>query len=135
MKRIKTTGTGKYENLLAACRKLSPVSTAVAHPCEESALVAAIEAAEAGLIRPHVRDGIRFFKNRYDGLRAYALTVQGRGVKDSFDENETDLNLQWTPKKGALKGFSFRTRYAVVDQRGSNGDTLDDFRLIVNYDF
>jgi hypothetical protein len=71
----------------------------------------------------------------YDGLSAYALTVQGRGVEDSFNENETDLNLQWTPKHGALKGFSFRTRYAVVDQRGSDGDTLDDFRLIVNYDF
>jgi phosphotransacetylase len=46
------TGTGKYEQLMAACRKLSPVSTAVAHPCEESALAAAVEAAQAGLIHP-----------------------------------------------------------------------------------
>lgn len=46
------TGTGKYENLLAVCSKLSPVATAVAYPCEESALTAAIEAAQAGLIQP-----------------------------------------------------------------------------------
>jgi phosphotransacetylase len=48
----KSTGTGKYEKLLAACSKLSPVSTAVAYPCEESALTAAVEAAQAGLIHP-----------------------------------------------------------------------------------
>lgn len=48
----KETGTGKYERLLAACSKLAPVSAAVAHPCEESALMGAIEAAEAGLIQP-----------------------------------------------------------------------------------
>jgi phosphotransacetylase len=46
------TGTGKYENLLAACSKLSPISAAVAYPCEESALTAAVEAAQAGLILP-----------------------------------------------------------------------------------
>lgn len=48
----KSTGTGKYEKLLATCSKLAPVSTVVAHPCEESALKATIEAAEAGLIQP-----------------------------------------------------------------------------------
>jgi phosphate acetyltransferase len=52
MKKSKSTGTGKYEKLLADCKKLSPISTAVAHPCEESALTATIEAAEAGLIQP-----------------------------------------------------------------------------------
>ena len=52
MKKAKSTGTGKYEKLLEVCKKLSPVATAVAYPCEESALTAAIEAAEAGLIKP-----------------------------------------------------------------------------------
>ena len=46
------TGTGKYELLLAMCRGLDPVPTAVAHPCEETALAGAIEAAEKGLIAP-----------------------------------------------------------------------------------
>ena len=46
------TGTGKYELLLERCRKLEPISTAVAHPCEQTALEAAIDAGEKGLIRP-----------------------------------------------------------------------------------
>jgi phosphotransacetylase len=47
-----TTGTGKYEQLLERCRSLEPVATAVAHPCEETALAGAIEAGEKGLITP-----------------------------------------------------------------------------------
>lgn len=46
------TGTGKYEQLLTKCKDLKPVPTAVAHPCEQSALKAAIEAADLGLIDP-----------------------------------------------------------------------------------
>jgi len=46
------TGTGKYEALLERCRKLEPIPTAVAHPCDESALSGAIEAARLKLIRP-----------------------------------------------------------------------------------
>ena len=46
------SGTGKYEALLERCRSLEPVTTAVAHPCERTALAGAIEAAEKGLIVP-----------------------------------------------------------------------------------
>ena len=46
------TGTGKYEQLLARCRTLQPVPTAVAHPCEASALAGALEAGALGLIVP-----------------------------------------------------------------------------------
>jgi phosphotransacetylase len=46
------TGTGKYEALLERCRSLDPVPTAVAHPCEETALAGAMEAAQLGLIAP-----------------------------------------------------------------------------------
>jgi phosphotransacetylase len=45
-------GTGKYERLLVKCKRLEPVPTAVAHPCEKTALCGAVEAAEKGLIRP-----------------------------------------------------------------------------------
>ena len=48
----RSTGTGKYEALLTRCRSLEPVTTAVAHPCERTALAGAIEAAEKGLIVP-----------------------------------------------------------------------------------
>jgi phosphotransacetylase len=46
------TGTGKYEHLLDKCTSLEPVPTAVAHPCDASALSGAVEAAELGLIVP-----------------------------------------------------------------------------------
>jgi phosphotransacetylase len=46
------TGTGKYEQMLVKCKNLKPVPTAVAHPCEASALSGAVEAAKLGLIRP-----------------------------------------------------------------------------------
>src|SRR5215831_8409265 len=47
-----STGTGRYEHLLERCATLEPIKTAVAHPCEVSALSGAIEAAEKGLIAP-----------------------------------------------------------------------------------
>ncbi|MCM3902663.1 MAG: bifunctional enoyl-CoA hydratase/phosphate acetyltransferase [Pyrinomonadaceae bacterium] len=45
-------GTGKYERVLARCQGLEPIPTAVAHPCEATALSGAVEAAQRGLIRP-----------------------------------------------------------------------------------
>jgi phosphate acetyltransferase len=42
----------KYERLLAATKGLAPLVTAVAHPCDESSLRGAMDAAEAGLIAP-----------------------------------------------------------------------------------
>jgi len=42
----------KYDALIARCRGLPPVPTAVVHPCDETSLGGAIEAAEAGIIRP-----------------------------------------------------------------------------------
>ena len=49
---VAATGTGKYERLLARCEGLAPIPTAVAHPCEASALSGAVEAATRGLIVP-----------------------------------------------------------------------------------
>ena len=37
----------KYERLIARCKSLPPARTAVAHPCDESSLRAAIDAAKA----------------------------------------------------------------------------------------
>lgn len=42
----------KYERLIAAAQKLEALPTAVAHPCDETSLTGAIEAADAGLIEP-----------------------------------------------------------------------------------
>jgi phosphotransacetylase len=47
-----STGSGKYEQLLERCKRLTPIPTAVAHPCEETALAGAVDAAGLGLITP-----------------------------------------------------------------------------------
>ncbi|HEY3039161.1 MAG TPA: bifunctional enoyl-CoA hydratase/phosphate acetyltransferase [Pyrinomonadaceae bacterium] len=47
-----STGTGKYELLLERCLTLEAVPTAVAHPCEATALAGAVEAAQKKLIVP-----------------------------------------------------------------------------------
>jgi phosphate acetyltransferase len=46
------TGTGKYEQMLETCKNMKPIPTAVVHPCEESALAGAVEAANLGIIVP-----------------------------------------------------------------------------------
>jgi phosphotransacetylase len=46
------TGTGKYEQLLSRCENMSPVPTAVAHPCDATSLSGAVEASKHGLIVP-----------------------------------------------------------------------------------
>jgi phosphate acetyltransferase len=46
------SGTGKYDRLLERCAGVAAIPAAVAHPCEQSALAAALEAGEKGLIKP-----------------------------------------------------------------------------------
>jgi phosphate acetyltransferase len=42
----------KYQRLIDYCRTLPPLPTAVAHPCDQSSLTGAVEAAQLGLIAP-----------------------------------------------------------------------------------
>jgi phosphate acetyltransferase len=42
----------KYQRLIDYCKALAPLPTAVVHPCDESSLAGAIEAAQMGLIAP-----------------------------------------------------------------------------------
>jgi phosphate acetyltransferase len=42
----------KYQRLLDYCKSLPPTPTAVAHPCDESSLRGAVDAAKLGLIAP-----------------------------------------------------------------------------------
>ena len=42
----------KYQRLIDAAKALPPVATAVVHPCDESSLAGALDAAKLGLIRP-----------------------------------------------------------------------------------
>ena len=42
----------KYQKLLDFCKELPPTKTAVAHPCDESSLRGAVDAANLKLINP-----------------------------------------------------------------------------------
>ena len=42
----------KYERLIERAKALAPLSTAVAHPCDQSSLAGAVDAARMGLIAP-----------------------------------------------------------------------------------
>ena len=84
-----------------------------------------------------VKAAYDFGRHGMEGLSAYALWVHGAGVAaPAYNEDEVDLNVQWkAPKASALRGTSVRVRYAHIDQRGGGDPTINDFRIIVNYDF
>ena len=76
-----------------------------------------------------------------EGVTFYALMVHGWGAVDPvskspvYQQNEYDFDLQWRPKSSFLKGLWFRVRYAYVDQYEGGNSSINDFRVIVNYDF
>ena len=46
----------KYDRLIALAKQMPPVATIVVHPCDETSLRGAVEAAEAGIIIPTLLD-------------------------------------------------------------------------------
>jgi phosphate acetyltransferase len=69
----------KYERLIAATESLQPLVAAVAHPCDETSLKGALEAAGAGLIVPILvgpKDRIRAVSE------ALALDLHGTDIVD-----------------------------------------------------
>jgi hypothetical protein len=76
-----------------------------------------------------------FSKVGVAGVTFYTLWVHGWGRDDGPDEDEVDLDLQWRPSSKSLKGLSIRVRYAYVWQRDGSDDVLQDFRVIVNWEF
>ncbi len=69
----------KHQRLVDAAKAVQPVPTAVAHPCDESSLSAALDAAELGLIRPILVGP----KARVEGLaRQHRLDIAGCELVD-----------------------------------------------------
>jgi hypothetical protein len=83
-----------------------------------------------------LRAAYDFSRHGVEGVSAYALWVRGSGRKSpAQDEDEANLDLQWTPKGAAWQGTSVRLRYAHVAQRDGGDTDIDDLRVIVNFDF
>ncbi|HEY1290377.1 MAG TPA: phosphate acetyltransferase [Burkholderiales bacterium] len=69
----------KYRRLIDAAKALQPVPTAVAHPCDESSLSGAVDAAKLGLIRPILVGP----KSRIDALaKSLKLDIAGFELVD-----------------------------------------------------
>src|SRR5213592_2158469 len=49
---VETRSASKYDRLIAAAQAVPPVPTIVVHPCDETSLRAAVDSAQAGIIRP-----------------------------------------------------------------------------------
>jgi hypothetical protein len=71
-----------------------------------------------------------------EGLSLYALWVNGSDPQDpgQYAKDEYDLNLQWTPGSGRLKGLVMRLRYAHVSQDDPANSDLDDLRVMIHYE-
>jgi len=76
----------KYERLLDFCRSLPPTPTAVAHPCDESSLRGAVDAARLGLIAP-ILVGPRA---RIEAVAAqYGIDISGIPLVDALHSHES----------------------------------------------
>src|SRR5205085_932292 len=70
----------KYQRLLDFCKALPPTPTAVAHPCDESSLRGAVEAAALGLIAPILVGP----KSRIEAVaREHGIDIAGLPIVDS----------------------------------------------------
>jgi phosphate acetyltransferase len=70
----------KYNRLIAAAKNVPPLATAVAHPCDETSLRGALEAAETGLISPILVGP----KNKIEGVaRTFSLNLADAEIVDA----------------------------------------------------
>jgi phosphate acetyltransferase len=76
----------KYQRLLDFCKTLPPTPTAVAHPCDESSLRGAVEAAKLGLIAPLLVGP----RARIEAVAAqFAIDITGLPVIDSAHSHDS----------------------------------------------
>ncbi|KAF1693703.1 phosphate acetyltransferase [Pseudoxanthomonas koreensis] len=99
----------KYQRLIDACRALPPTPTAVVHPCDESSLRGAAEAASLGLIAP-ILVGPRA---RIEGLAAeHGIDIGGLALEEaahSHDSAERAVALVREGRAEALMKGSLHT--------------------------
>jgi phosphate acetyltransferase len=99
----------KYERLIAAAKKLHPIATAVAHPCDETSLKGALEAGEGGLIKPILVGPVK----KIEGVaKQFSLNLGGVDIVDvphSHAAAEKAVELVRTGKAELLMKGSLHT--------------------------
>jgi phosphate acetyltransferase len=98
-----------YQRLLEACESLAPTPTAVVHPCDQSSLEGAVEAARKSLIAP-ILVGPR---SRIEAVaKEFGIDISGVPVMDapfSHASAEKAVELVREGKVGALMKGSLHT--------------------------
>lgn len=95
-----------YDNLLERCRRLDPIVTSVVFPCETTALTAAVEAANAGLITPILI-----------GPRGKIVQI---AEEAGLDIGRFEITDEPEARAAAVKGVEFvRAGHAEVLMKGS----------------
>ncbi len=99
----------KYQRLLDYCRSLPPTPTAVAHPCDESSLRGAVDAARLGLITPTLVGP----RARIEAIAAqFTIDISGLPIVDaahSHDSADKAVALVREGKAEALMKGSLHT--------------------------
>jgi phosphate acetyltransferase len=87
LERAPTSGAphAKYERLIARAKEQPPIATVVVHPCDETSLRGAVEAAEAGLIVP-ILVGPAAKINAV--AKAHQLNIAGFEIIDAVHSND-----------------------------------------------
>ena len=111
----------KYERLVARAKTLQPIRTAVAHPCDESSLGGAVEAAKIGLIVPILVGPVGRISDvaRQEGIDISAFSMVD--APHSHAAAEKAVELVRTGKADALMKGSLHTdelMAAVVAREG-----------------
>ena len=129
-----TPGTGKYERVLARCKDVPTITTAIAHPCDDVSVSAAIDAARAGILQPilvgpaeRIRRVAKDLKLDVDGYqiedaphsqasaaRAVELVRQGRAEVLMKGSLHTDELMSEVVKKDTGLRTSRRVSHAFV---------------------
>jgi phosphate acetyltransferase len=82
---IERTAASKYDRLLARAKTVPPATTIVVHPCDESSLRGAVEAAETGIIVPTL---VGPAKKIIAVARAHHLDISRLDVVDAAHSDE-----------------------------------------------
>jgi len=105
----------KYDRLIAAAKKLQPIATAVAHPCDETSLKGALEAGEAGLIKPILVGPVK----KIEGVaKQFSLNLGGVDIVDvphSHAAAEKAVELVRTGKADLLMKGSLHTDEVLAE--------------------
>ena len=111
----------KYQRLLAWCKTLPPTPTAVAHPCDDSSLQGAVDAAQMGLIAPLLVGP----RARIEAVaQEHGLDLTGLPIEDTVDSHASAaraVELVRTGKAEAVMKGSLHTDelMSAVVQRDS----------------